>query len=249
MKSLRQKKMLDFIQVKGSVTVKELCALCPDVSLMTIHRDLDDLAKKGDIVRTHGGAIPVRFLTEPLYREREKEDSSGKRTVAEKALPLIYPGSTVFIDAGTTTLELAKLLPDTDVNIITSSPVVAMELCSLKNPRITVCCGALNKRNLALSGINTLDMLSTINIDIAFIGVSGVSAKAGLTCGNENEMLVKRTVIEKARTSICLCTANKFERLMPYTFAGIGDVNYIISDKDFPDDVKALAADTNVILL
>jgi len=216
---------------------------------MTIHRDLDALSQNGDIIRTHGGAIPVRFLTEPLYQEREREDKSGKHVAAEKALPLIKSGTTVFFDAGTSILELVRLLPDIDLNIITSSPVVAIELCSLTKPRITLCCGNLNRRNLAVSGINTLDMLEKINIDLAFIGVSGLSAKAGFTCGNENEMLVKRHVISNARTSVCICTGNKFDRIMPYTFAEVKDVDYVISDMHFPSDICKLAKENDVILL
>ena len=84
-------------------------------------------------------------------------------------------------------------------------------------------------------------MLENINIDLALIGVSGCSAEAGFTCGTESDMVVKRMVIQKARTSVMMCGREKFSRLMPYTFARFADVDYLISDSKIPDSVLAAA--------
>ena len=84
--------------------------------------------------------------------------------------------------------------------------------------------------------INTLETLKNINIDLAFIGVSGCSADVGFTCGTEADMQIKKLVIQKARTSVVYCEAEKFKRLMPFTFAEIADVDYIISDEALPDN-------------
>ena len=124
-----------------------------------------------------------------------------------------------------------------------------MELCRLSDPVVTLCCGTINRKNLALSGQNTLEMLEKINIDIAFIGVSGCSVDAGFTCGTEGDMLVKRLVIRKARTSVLLCDKTKFSRLMPYTFATMDDVDYLISDGALPEDFSAAAAAAGVAVL
>ena len=90
---------------------------------------------------------------------------------------------------------------------------------------------------MAVSGQNTLEMLENINIDLAFVGVSGCSPEAGFTCGTERDMLVKRLVIRKARTSVVMCDRAKFSRLMPYTFARFPDVDYMISDGTVPQSV------------
>ncbi len=249
MNSIRQKKICDFIESRQIVTIKELQALYPDVSLMTIHRDLDALVQSGTVVKIRGGARAVRHTRDPGFEVRLQENNAGKAAMAAKALSLIRPGSTIFLDASTTNLMLARALPDINLNIFTTAPNIAIELCKLQNPSITQCCGNLNRKTMSLSGQNTLDMLERINIDIAFIGVSGCSADAGFTCGTEGDMAVKAMVLRKARTKVIMCDQGKFSRLMPYTFARIGDVDYLISDDAVPEAIVHEANTNNVIIL
>ena len=249
MNRIRQDRMKEYIESRNVATIKELQALFPDVSLMTIHRDLDALVETGDIVKFRGGAKSVRHAGDPEFNVRMRENNSGKLTVAQKALELIQPHSAVFLDASTTNLALAKCLPDVNLNIFTTGPSIALELCRLHNPVVTVCCGTINRKNLALSGQNTLEMLDNINIDLAFIGVSGCSVDAGFTCGTESDMLVKRLVIRKARRSVIVCTKEKLSCLMPYTFAKLSDIDYLICDEALPENFAKAAADAGVILL
>ena len=249
MNSIRQKKICDFIESRQIVTIKELQALCPDVSLMTIHRDLDALVQSGAIIKIRGGARAVRHTGDPGFEVRLQENNAGKATMAVKALSLIQPGSTIFLDASTTNLMLARSLPDINLNIFTTAPNIAIELCKLQNPSITQCCGNLNRKTMSLSGQNTLDMLERINIDIAFIGVSGCNADAGFTCGTEGDMAVKAMVLRKARTKVLMCDKGKFSRLMPYTFARFSDADYLITDDTVPEAiVRELEANGATIL-
>ncbi len=249
MNLIRQEQILDYIEHKNVVTIKELQALCPDVSLMTIHRDLQALENRGAVVKMRGGARSVRHTGDPGFDVRMQENNIAKATIARKALELIQPHSSVFLDASTTNLVLAHSLPDINLNIFTTGPSIALELCHLHNPMVTLCCGAINRKNLALSGQNTLEMLEKINIDMAFIGVSGCSVEAGLTCGTESDMLVKAKVIQKARTTVVMCDRAKLSRLMPYTFARLEDVDYLISDGPLPDPFAQAAQKAGVTLL
>lgn len=249
MNSIRQQIIQEYIEKNHVATIKELHALCPDVSLMTIHRDLDALEHRGCLVKVRGGARSVRHSGDPGYDIRLQENLDGKLIMARKALDLIQPGSTVFLDASTTNLMLARKLPDVNLNIFTTGPNIAMELCRLQNPNITLCCGTLNRKNMALSGPNTQQMLETINIDMAFMGVSGCFANAGFTCGTEADMVIKRTVIRRARTSVMMCDSAKFSRLMPYTFASFGDVQYLVSDGPVPEHIRTAAGENGVTIL
>lgn len=242
MNNIRQIQTREYIEEKHVVTIRELQALHPNVSLMTIHRDLDVLEQMGVIVKIRGGARSVRHTGDPGFEERLRENNSGKLLIASKALELISPHSTVFLDASTTNLVLARKLPDVNLNIFTNAPNIALELCRLSNPSVTLCCGTINRKNMALSGQITLDMLDKINIDLAFVGVSGCSSEAGFTCGMERDMMVKRLVIQKARTSVVLCDQSKFSRLMPYTFAQFSDVDYLICDGTVPEAIENLMA-------
>lgn len=249
MYSIRQEQMREYIETKNVATIKDLQAMFPDVSLMTIHRDLDALQDSGYVVKFRGGVKSVRLAGDPEFNVRMRENNVGKSLIAQKALELLQPHSSVFLDASTTNLALAKALPDMNLNIVTTGPSVALELSRLHNPVVTLCCGTLNRKNLALSGQNTLQMLENINIDVAFIGVSGCSVDAGFTCGTEGDMLVKRMVIQKARTSVVLCDKEKFNCLMPYTFARLSDVDYMVCDSAVPEAFAQAAKSAGLRIL
>lgn len=249
MYSIRQEQIKQYVENKNVVTIKELQALFPDVSLMTIHRDLDALERDGTLIKFRGGAKSVRHTNDPEFNVRMHENNPGKTAIAHKALELLQPHSAIFLDASTTNLALAKNLPDISLNIFTTGPSIALELCRLHNPVVTLCCGTINRKNLALSGQNTLQMLENINIDTAFIGVSGCSLEAGFTCGTEGDMLVKRLVISKARTSVVMCGSDKFNCLMPYTFAKLEDVDYLVTDGPLPENFLRAAKEANLTIL
>ena len=249
MNNVRRKKICDFIESRQLVTMKDLQKLCPDVSLMTLHRDLDALQEGGAVVKFRGGARSVRHTGDRSYDVRLQENNQGKMLMAQKALKMIRPGCAIFLDAGTTNLMLAKILPDTNLRVFTTDPSIAVELCRLQQPEITVCCGTINRQNMAISGPNTVEMLRNINIDIAFLGVSGCSAEVGFTCGTQADMAVKTTVLSKAKNKVIMCDNGKFKCLMPYTFARFSDVDYIVSDGAVPDAVADQAKANCVTIL
>ena len=247
--NIRQEHIKEYIEANGVVTIRQLQYLLPEVSLMTIHRDLDALEKRGILVKFRGGAKSVRHAGDPEFNVRMRDNNAGKIAIAEKAMALLQPHTSIFLDASTTNLTLARNLPDMSLNIITTGPSIAIELCRLHNPTVTLCCGMINRKNLALSGHNTLEMLEKMNIDMAFIGVSGCSLDAGFTCGTEGDMLVKRLAIRKAQTSVIMCGSDKFNCLMPYTFAKLPDVSYVITDGAVPNAFAEEAARCGVKII
>ena len=246
MNRIRRDRIKAYIEQEKIVSIRALQQLFPEVSLMTIHRDLDLLEQEGYIVKFRGGAKAVRHAGDLEFNVRMAENNAGKNLIARKALQLIQPHTSLFLDASTTNLALARCLPDINLNIFTTGPSIALELCRLHNPVITLCCGTINRKNLAVSGQNTLEMLDGINIDMAFIGVSGCSVEAGFTCGTESDMLVKRMVIQKARTSVVMCSHEKFSCLMPYTFAKLPEVDCLISDAPLPEAFAQAAAEAGI---
>ena len=249
MNRIRQEQIKKYVESKNVATIQELRELFPEVSLMTLHRDLNALEDMGIITKYRGGVRSVHQLDDIEFNIRMKENTVGKTSMMKKAMKLLRPQSSVFLDTSTSNIILARNLPDMDLNITTISPSIALELCRLKNATVNLCGGMMNPRTLSVSGINTLEILEKINIDLAFIGVSGCSSEVGFTCGTEADMLVKRAVIKKARTRVVLCGADKLKRLMPYTFAGFSDVDYIISDEPLPDDFARRCEECGVKIL
>lgn len=251
MNQLRREQIRKHIQEKGAVSVKELNSLFPDVSVMTIHRDLAKLEEDRLIIRTRGGAMAINYhgVTEGKLETRMQSNVIEKREIASKALQLIYNDSTVFLDAGTSCMSLAQMLPDIDINIFTTAPNIAVELSRLVNPTIHMCGGTLNRSNQAVSGASTLAMLENINIALAFIGVSGYTADGGFTCGKEDEMQVKRLIMKKAARKVILMDSSKYGKIFPYKFGNMEDIDYVISDGQLPEEFLEKAQNAEVIVL
>lgn len=249
MNRIRQERIKKYVESKNVATIGELRALFPEVSLMTLHRDLSTLEEMGIITKYRGGVRSVHQLDDIEFNIRMKENTAGKMSMMKKAMKLLRPQSSIFLDTSTSNIILARHLPDMDINITTISPNIALELCRLKNATVNLCGGTMNPKTLSVSGINTLELLEKINIDLAFIGVSGCSGEVGFTCGTEADMLIKRLVIRKARTSVVLCGADKLKRLMPFTFAKISDVDCIISDEPLPEDFVRRCEENGVKIL
>lgn len=255
MNSLRRDKINEMVQSNKVVTIDQLSAAFPEVSLMTIHRDLTYLQEQGHLVKIRGGARAAAHASmeqEPAFYTREVLNKDAKHAMASKTLPLLTNTSSVFMDAGTTMMVLAQLLPNKPVNIVTTGPNIAVELAKKSNVNINLCGGALNKSNLTLSGSAAMDYLAGINIEVGIFVASGFSDDGGFNCGIENEARIKQLVVQKARTSIMLCDTSKFRRLLPYTFANIADFDYLVTDVP-PDnltaELKALVQSSKITVL
>jgi len=242
MNFLRHEEILKLVQQQGLVLISDLKKRYPDVSLMTIHRDLDKLQEQGHLIK-------VSHKTELIYEERSNENIAAKKDIATKALTLIETNSCIFLDSGTTILEIVKQLPDINITIFTTAPHIALALRHLVKPTINLCGGNLNRQTLSLSGYNTLKMLDDINIDLAIIGVSGCSVDVGFTCGQESEMLVKQKAMEKAKTKVAVFDSSKLDKLLPFTFATVTDFNYLISDSTLPETFVSSVQDYVIKLL
>ena len=229
----RQQKIQTIISENGEAKLSELEQLFPDISTMTLRRDLEKLETLGDIVRTRSGAKSIAYLSrlkEVQYSVRESENITEKTSIAQKAHQCVTQGSSVFLDAGTTATALARLLVNDKLFVITTAPSIALE-CA-KNPSITVFMtgGQLSSGNLSLSGVNALGFLDHINIDAAFMAASGFAWNSGFTCGNYDECQIKKRVIDKAAKVIMMIDNTKFGKSLPFTFASLHDIDLLITD-------------------
>ena len=249
---IRKQKIANYVNESGVATIKELNALFPEVSPMTIHRDLEKLEQEGLIVRTRGGAMSGKrqlSASETHLFVRESTNPEAKIAIAKKAIPLISEGDAIFIDAGTTALALAREMPDIKLNIFTNAPNIAVELSRLQHPIIYMCGGMLNKANQAVSGSATLQMLEGVNITVAFIGASGYSLDAHFTCGKEEEMQVKQLLMAKAYKNVILMDDSKYGQVLPFTFGKLEDTDVVVSNGKLPTEFAVRAEDAGAMLL
>ncbi len=240
MNSTRREDLKKYIDDKGEVKLKDLERVFNTVSSMTLRRDLQRLEEKGHIVRVRGGAISVKKIRsniEEEYHLREEENSDLKNEIAKKAIGLLERERSIFLDSGSTVMQFAKDMPDDYFTIITSGANTAMRLLSKTKPSIVLTGGELNRNSISISGIGSLEFINLVNIDIAFIAASGFSLESGLTCGDYNESKLKKEVIRRAKKVVLLTDSTKVGKIMPYTFCSISDVDIIVSDKEFPNDI------------
>jgi Transcriptional regulators of sugar metabolism len=234
MKAARRQIIKEMFQAKPFVSLKELQDRFPEVTSMTLRRDIEFFEKQGELIKVRNGARSMKFITTSMEEEydlREKENSEAKLRIAKCAVELIEMGRSIFLDSGTTTMRLAELLPDRRLTITTSGPNIALELAKKNLPLINLVGGMVNRDNISVSGSQAVAFLENVNIDIAFMVPSGYSAKNGFSCGNYSECELKSYIAQKARYVVMLMDASKIDKSLPYTFCKLDRVNTLILDK------------------
>ncbi len=224
---------------KPFTTYSELEVLFPDVSGMTIRRDIDYFESIGEVIKVRSGARSMKYITtsfEAPFSHRASQNIRSKRRIAKFAAGIIEAGRSVFIDSGTTALELASFLPDERHNITTTSPSVALSLMDHRKSMVYLVGGLLHPESLSVSGLPAISYINEINIDLAILTPSGFSLKDGFTCGNYGECELKRLVVSKARSVIILADINKLDRSLPYTFCSLDQVHDLVLDAPLPED-------------
>ena len=236
MKAARRQKIRELLQTKPFVSLKELTVMFPDVTSMTLRRDIEYFETQGELIKVRNGARSMKFITataDENYRRRERENESSKRAIANAALPFVEKGKCIFLDSGSTIMQLAAAMPDETFNIITPGPNVSMKLIEKQHPIVTLVGGILNRDSISVTGDLSIEALKASDIDIAFIVPSGYSSKNGFSCGNYSECELKSYVVKNARKVIMLIDSSKYDKEFPYTFGRISDVDVVIADSDF----------------
>ncbi len=232
----------EFIDKNGKISLKELAVAFPEVSAMTLRRDLARLEENNDVIRIPGGAVSVdSFLREKeaQFSKRINYMAEEKVEIAEKASKLVEPNSCVFIDGGSTTTYFARALPDDNYYVLTNSVPIAETILTKEKPTVTLLGGDLKKHNFITVGKTCRDFIDGMNIQTAVMTSTGFVKDTGsFTCGSQAEAEIKQRAIEKADLVIMLLDSSKVNKKTPYTFATLLDVDYIVVDKEFPDDLK-----------
>lgn len=246
----RRNKILSILMEKGAVSLKELEATFPEVSSMTLRRDLEFFEKTGEAVRVRGG---VRYIqpfsgtrVEDVYSLRLAKNQAAKDSIARMAAEYIETGRSIYLDSGTTMMHLARVLPDTNLSILTSSPYIALEVSKLYAPTVTLIGGQMNRDSQSVSGAQSQAFVKNCNFDVAFMVSSAFSADTGFSCGNYNECELKRHIVSKAKLTILMVDASKFGRSMPFTFANFEDIDVLVTDQKPSEQVLEAAAKQHV---
>ncbi len=218
------------IRERRTVRIDDICDGL-GVSAPTARRDLERLEQGGLIRRVHGGAVLIeRLLDEPLFDDKTAMAGRQKKAIALAAARIVGEDETLYLDGGSTVLELARLLRDrTNLNIVTNSLRTALEL-SGSGPKVTLIGGRLRRRSQTMVGPLTSHVLCQLHFDKAFMGTIGVTIDDGMTTTHPDEAYTKRLAMEHSSEVILLADSSKIGKISFAHAGGVESISTIVTD-------------------
>ena len=241
----RRYEITNYINEHGTVTFQELKNRFPDVSDMTLRTDLRELGDMGKIIRIWGGARSVQETAkaDDSYFMRLARSVEKRQQIARKAASFLKeqldlkPNVCIYLDCGVTITEIAKCFPDEWCTVVTNSISNAYALAALKRPSVTVLGGALNRYNCCCDSSRNIEDLKRMNFDFMFLATAGYSIDVGFTCGKEVIDDVREVIMEHSRKIIIPFDSSKIGLIYPITHTMPEDIDMVIADDGFPDEV------------
>ena len=252
MKRERITEIAELLDKRGKLTLEQLEEHFPNVSQMTLRRDLFYLEEEGKIIRIRGGAMSVREVQktsgEP-YTKKTTIHTDEKIIIAEKAAGLIDTGASIFLDGGTTALYLAKEMPDRHCIVFTNGLAVATELAKKKNVVVNLLGGQLIKENLSTASSFSSIYFTDTNFELAIISAAAFTPENGFSCSSQVEAELLRVICKKAKFLYMMLDSSKIGKIKPYTFARMENINVLITDDEFPDGLKEQFKAMNIVVI
>jgi len=228
--TLRQERIAERVSQSEFVSAKELAEAFA-VSLMTIHRDLDELEGRGMLRKVRGGATPMpSSLFESTVRYRLSAASAEKDALARYALHLIEPGQAVMLDNSTTTLALARLLPSlAPLTVITNFHAVLREIGMSRHIQLIILGGQYAPQHDAFTGLVCEAAINALRADVVFMSTTAITNGVAYQ-PEQDESLVKRAMLGAAARRILLVDHHKFGRVALHRLASLRDFDLVVVD-------------------
>lgn len=239
----RQLAVARYVEDHGRARVTELAERF-GVSSVTIRKDLDALADRGRVMRTHGGAIAPRVRRQDLtYEVRDQMQQEEKATIGVLAAGLVSDGESIIVDASTTGLYLARELmhrgAGQSITLVTNSIRIASELAVRPDISVLLMGGRVRGRSLSLVGQLGDAVLARVNVQKAFLGAAGFTLEEGLTETTEEEALIKRAMVAAVREVYAIVDSSKWGRVAQATFCRPEAIRGVVTDTGAPAEMVA----------
>ena len=252
MKRDRIDQIAALLDKRGKLSLEQLVEYFPGVSQMTLRRDLVSLEQQERIIRVRGGAMSVKEVQKvsgEAYAKKTAFHTDEKIEIARKAARLIEENSSIFMDGGTTSMCLAKELPDMRLHIFTNGLAVAVELAKKKNFNVNMSGGQVLKDNLSTASSASKIYFENTNFELAVMSASAFTPENGFSCGSELEADFLQEMLKKAKAVYMMLDSSKIGKIMPHTFAHTDDIDVLITDSNFPEDLKKLFAAKDIVVM
>ncbi|RCW61073.1 MULTISPECIES: DeoR/GlpR family DNA-binding transcription regulator [Halanaerobium] len=236
----RRQRILEKINIDGTVHVSDLSEEL-DVTEETIRRDLDVLDERELLSRIHGGAVAIETNSkaELSFNVRENKMKNSKTEIAKKAVNLIEEGETIFLDASTTAMYLARELANlNNLTVITNSIKIMMELIDYDNITVISTGGTLRSNSFSFVGPLANETVKKYFADKIFASCKGITVQHGATDSNELEIEVKENMIKQTNEIIILADHCKLNQTGLAKFVNFEDIDTLITDSNA--DIKII---------
>jgi DeoR family transcriptional regulator, fructose operon transcriptional repressor len=235
----RRSRIVDMLQARRAVRVSMLSELL-GVSEMTIRRDLERLEAEGVLSRTHGGAILKRHLTtEPVYVESVLAHADEKRRIAQAAAAMIEPGDTVFLNSGTTVVEILRHLdPQLEARIVTNNAGCLAEAAGLAIELVMVG-GVYRPSSNAFEGAMSAEHVSDFYASKMLLGADAMSLEEGLTASSVGLALVERAMVRQTRGEVVvLADSSKIGVVANVSICPLDRTQAVIVDDGIDEEMR-----------
>ncbi len=244
----RRSEMALFIQQQGGTDTETLARRFA-ISVMTARRDLKILEQQNFLKVTWGGAVPLNFRPHDVpYASKAVAMLEAKKSITAMAVDMIKDDSCILLDAGTTTLELAKRLLDRRLTVITTDLQIALLLAASATVSVHLAGGRVDPVSRACSDVSTVDYLTPVCATQAFIGTNVWDAERGVTTSSAVKMQIKSRMIACAEQSILLADSSKYGTFSPWAVAGLRDFACVLTDSNLPDAAREAAEQSGATL-
>lgn len=248
----RQESIVNQVNMEGSVRVKDLSVKFA-VTEDCIRKDLAILEKKGLLKKAYGGAVSIRQNPHMYNSEERKNTPNDERVmIAQKAMTLIHEQDTIFLDVSLTSLEIAKLLRESSlqITVMTNMIEVLNILNQCSHISIIFIGGQLNQERDGFWGSLSIEMVKSFKLDKAFLGVVGVDTVTGeLSTYHVEDGFMKAAIIQQTQMNYLLCEERKLKEDGSYVFASLNDVSGLILSKDVHTKMKATLEDYGLVII
>ena len=221
-------KIVKIVNQEGTVTVLEL-AQAIGISESTIRRDLNQLDKLGRIRKVHGGATAAVLMSDGHERNMQEKYSRNieeKRAIAAYAATLVHPNDFVFLDAGSTTEQMAEYLEENTAFYVTNGITLAQKLAA-RGFKTMLLAGRVKASTDAVIGMEAVSSLARYHFTRGFFGTNGITVAEGFTTPDLEEAANKRAAMEHCRQCYVLADHSKFDTLSNITFGELGPAKII----------------------
>lgn len=249
----RRNLILKMLDDQSSVSVAELSEIL-EVSEVTVRKMLNELDKQGCLRRTRGGAVSLSVaVRERDEHEKEQQNTKEKKAIAKLAYSMIDDSDTVYLDAGSTTLELVKLIRNgnkRNITVVTNALNIAMELIDSYDIELVIIGGNVRHKIMSCVGCLAEKAVESMCFDKAFMGTNSLSLETGVTTPNLTEAQIKRCVIEASRQAVLICDTTKFGKVSMARICPLERFGAVVTDWRIPNKLKQgiLGAGINLVV-